>query len=496
MFVCCLTQSGLGKKSSAEMETDMKKQLEFIVTVCMLVVAVGFGIFAGPQFAKALSGPETLKTGEEFGQAEGKYLSYEAFYPVASYVEEYYKGDASRIKTTRYIVYDEERQAFLCIVAPERKSGDLKELMWNLHLMAELRKTKDMSPAVIEGTLEPMDSDIVQNVVAAVKESEIFGIYKDFGDGSSEAYYEAYYGDEYGKVMEKMCKAVSEGWKQSEWYYIEYGSIHGFSNSWLWLSIIVAGLSLLIFIFRLIKHLSSGKTKAEGEISTSESVFERFLNAQKNWIEIWCENMINRAHKTAYITVAASVIIMVAIGFFSGTTAKGIVAFYLAIGLLFGELMALMVNSLQKKLSNPRKILKKLGKHIKKELPAVQDQEMFAEDYFNAGKDWWFEERRKDSLICGFVGSSYWAAFTGIGTTTIIDVNLLEKVQTEMESGEIRSGKARVRYVYYIAKFFCKNSGSKKSQEKRVVFETESGRDRLMVLVRKRVDEGVELLEE
>ena len=474
----------------------MKKQLEFIVTICMLVAAAGLGLFVGPQFGKSLSGPEKLKAEEDFRQAEGKYLSYEAFYPVASYVEEYYKGDASRVKTTRYIVYDKERQAFLCILIPERNAGDFKDLMWNLHLMAELRASKDMSPAVAEGTLEPMDDDDIQNVLAAVQESEIFGIYKDFGDGSSEAYYEAYYGDEYGKEMEKMCQAVAEGWKQSEWYYIEDGNIHGFSNLWIRISMIAAGLSLLIFVFRLIKHFSSGKAREKSEDSASGNVFARFLNAQKNWIETWCEHTINRAHKTAYITAAASVVIMIAIGFFSGTAVKGIIAFYLAVGLLFGEMMALMVCSLQKKLSNPRKILKKLGKHIKKELPTVQEQEMFAEDYFNAGKEWWFEERRKDSLICGFVGNSYWAAFTGIGTTTIVDVNLLEKVQTEMESGEIRSGKARVRYVYYIAKFFCKNSGSKKAHDKRFVFETESGRDRLMTLVRKRMDEDVELLEE
>ena len=91
----------------------MKKQLEFIVTICMLVAAAGLGLFVGPQFGKSLSGPEKLKAEEDFRQAEGKYLSYEAFYPVASYVEEYYKGDASRVKTTRYIVIKNVRHFFV-----------------------------------------------------------------------------------------------------------------------------------------------------------------------------------------------------------------------------------------------------------------------------------------------------------------------------------------------------------------------------------------------
>ena len=53
----------------------------------MFVAAVGLGPFVGPQFGKSLSGSEKLKAEEDFRQAEGKYLSYEAFYPVASYVE-------------------------------------------------------------------------------------------------------------------------------------------------------------------------------------------------------------------------------------------------------------------------------------------------------------------------------------------------------------------------------------------------------------------------
>ena len=101
----------------------MKKLLNILITLCLIASVVGCWMIAGDSFRKVLDGAEVLAEGESFAQAEGKYISYEAAYPVGSYIEEYYSGDPDRVRTIGYAVYDEDRQAFLYIVVSDRECG-------------------------------------------------------------------------------------------------------------------------------------------------------------------------------------------------------------------------------------------------------------------------------------------------------------------------------------------------------------------------------------
>ncbi|WP_276947825.1 DUF6709 family protein [Acetatifactor muris] len=469
----------------------MKKLLSIVITLCALAGAAVFWILGGSLCTKMRGGPEELASGTTFSEAEGRYISYEAAYPIASRVEEYYSGDPDRVRTMGYVVYDQERQAFIYIVVSDNDKGRLENLMWDLHLSAEMRAGKDMEPFTAWGSLEPMESEAVEEMLAAVEDSEIVDSY--MSSGGSGSHYEAYFNsDEYGKVMAAMGKALEEGWQQSDWYYIVDGSINGLSGGDIWICAFAAGLNLLIAVFRLIA-LFRGAGKHSDKAEKSGSKLDRFLAAQRDWVEDWCDYSLNRGRRLGYLSVLGGVVIFLAIGIFVKVPVQKLLVFYLSLGVLLGELTGLLFWFGQKGQAKPGKILKKLEKSVKKELPSASEQEDFAEDVLNAGSEWQFREKTKDAMLQGVVGSRYWVALSWNGQATVIDSERLDKIETATISGQVRSGKVRVSYVSYVARFYYRNATPKKTFDKALSFNWEDSLGLFMVLVRKRVGDNVKI---
>lgn len=471
----------------------MKKVLNIVTMLCALGAAAALWVQAGSQFMKLTAGAVPLGPEEAFGQAQGQYISYEVAYPVASCAEEYYSGDPDRVRTYGYVVYDDQRQMFLYVVVPEQKKGDYRYLMENLELVAELRTEKDMEPIPTEGSLEPMDQAAIDNAVRALEDSGIVELYRDIrGD---EAYFEAYYGDTYGEVMAAMCQALSQGMAQTEWYRLERGSINGLATADIWICVLAAGLSLLIAICCLVSLLAGGRERQDGGPSDSGSVMERFMREQRVWVEEWCVHCLDRARRSAYLSVAIGVVLLGAIGYFSKAPVQKLLSFHLPLGLLLGEVTALLLLLTQKGQSKPEKVLKRMGKQLRKEFPSPGAQEEFAEDFLKAGPEWAFQERKKDSMLYGRLGSRYWSVFFGSGIMRVVDVERLARVEPETVSGSVRSGKVRVAYESYNAKFYYEGTPAWEDGDKAFSFQTLKGRDSFMVLAGKKGAEGVKVRE-
>lgn len=469
----------------------MKKLQNIVVMLCTLVLAAAMWIQAGSQFMKLLAGSEPLEPGDDLSQVQGQYISYEAAYPVASCVEEYYSGDQSRARTYGYVVYDPERQAFFYVVEEEQYDGRLANLMQYLNLVGEMRAQKDMDPAQVEGSLELMDQAAIDRAVAALEDSDILDSYHSFAD--QEAYYDAYYGDDYGQVMAAMCEGLSQGMGQAEWYRIDSGIINGLAIPEIWICVLAAGLSLLIAVCSLISLFTGG---AGGEESLdSANVVERFFQEQRIWVTEWCQYCRRRSSRSAYLGVAIWVVVLVAIGYFANSSLQKILAFQLPLGVLLGELTGGLIVLLQKAQSKPGKILKRMEKQLRKAFPAPGALEAYAEDFLRAGKEWEFQERKKDSMIYGRLGDHCWSAFYGNGTVTLVDVKSLARVEPETVTGSVRSGRVRVGYESHSAKFYYEGTPAWESGDKAFGFETRSGRDAFLTLAAKKGAEGVKVRE-
>lgn len=471
----------------------MKKLLNLIVTLCALAAAVVLWLSAGTPFLKLLAGPAPLEEGQDLGQMEGEYLLYDAAYPVASYVEEYYSGDPDRVRKTGYVVYDVKRDVFVYIVVTDGNGTDLKNLMRNLQLMKELRENKDMSPVTVRGSLEVLDQSRQEHIAAALAESEIVELYEDYGDRqTSEGYYDAYFGDEYGKVLEAMCRKLNQGWEQTEWYSINPGSIGGLAVYEIWISILAAVLNLLIFLFRLISLFTGGK-KGKKALPDTAGKWDRFLEAQREWVEEWCDYSLNRVRRMAYLTAVGGTVILVVIGILVKTPVQGILALHLPLGVLLGEAAAALLWCAQKGQSKPDKILKKIRKHLEKAFSSGEERERLAEDILNTEQEWVVREMKKDSMVYGILGSHYWVVFTGNGGAVAIDSERLSKVETETISGTVRSGKVRVSYLSYAIRFYYRDMEPKKACAGAVSCQIQDTQGRFMLLVRKRVGDTVEI---
>lgn len=484
-------------KMPDERKKEMKKVRNIVTMVCALAAAAALWMLAGPQFLKFRGGAVPLGPEDDPVQAQGEYVSHEVAYPVASYVAEYYSGDPDRAKDYGYVVYDADRKNFFCIRESDQRDGNYASLLYNLELMAELRATKDMTPAVVEGSLELMDQAGIERALAALEESEIVSRYYELrGDESYyESYADTYYGDEYGKVLEEMGQVLYDGAAQAEWYCIESGSVNGLVISDMWICVLTAGLSVLIALGSLVSLIAGGKSDRGARPADTASAMERFLYEQRGWVEEWCRYSLGRASRSAYIAVAIWVVLLGALGYFIKMPTQKIFVFYLPLGLLLGELTALFILWVQKGQSKPKKILKRMAKYIRKAFPAPGAQEEFAEDFLKAGEEWAFREKKKDSMLYGRLGDRYWSSFWGHGVPTIVDVSKLERVEPETISGSVRSGKVRVSYESYVANFYYQGTALYDNADKAFTFQTLSGRAGFLALAVKKGVDGVKIRE-
>lgn len=468
----------------------MKKVLDIAAMLCALAAGIGLLVLCGRPFLKMQAGARVLGTSDTLAEAEGEFVTYEAAYPVASCEAEYYSGDPDRVEKMGYVVYDEARQTFVYIVINERDDGRLVNLMRYLEMNVEQRADKDMTPFVAEGSLQLMDSDSVRQVRKALDNGKVANLYLSYAnDGDFTSYY---FDDAYGEAMKGMCALLNEG-QQSEWYYIEEGSIDGMTRGQIWLCMLTALFSLLIFVCSLISFLK-GK-KEDSFVSGRTGWMGKLLDAIGKRMAEQCEDRLKRTKLIACLTAAGVTCGLTVIGFAVGLTFPEVLVFHFPLGLLLGELFAVVLWKAQSGQSKPQKIVKKIEKQIKQRLPQPAEQEAFAEDIVSADNEWDFtEEAGSEPMVYGTVGSRYWVRFTEFGLVTIVDSARLAKIETEKTSGSIRINKVRTYYHSYDIKFFYQSAEVKKRFDVAFTFNLEETAGLFMTLVRRRVGERVEII--
>lgn len=469
----------------------MNKLLHIVITLGAAVIAVVLWLLAGTPFMKMQAGPEVLKPEEHFGDAKGAYISYEAAYPVASWVEEYYSGDEDRVSTNGYVVYDADREAFVCVLVPERSDLEFDSLLRGMELAAEIRANKDMTPITVIGSLELASQERADQAQKILEESKIIEQYSDFQD--SDAYMKAYFeNDEYGRVLANMCEDVLNGQRQSEWYILEQGSIHNLRMGDIKICIVTALLNLLIFLFCLI-GLFRGSKQYGAELSVgSGSPFDRFLAEQRVCAEKWCTYNLKRGYRLATLCLVIPVALFIGMAIFAKTQDR-MMTFSVPIGLLIGEILALIMWWSQKSQSKPNKLLKRLEKSLAKEFSSDTARNEFIEEYVNTQQQWAFGEKTSNGMLWGKVGERYCSVFLWTGRVTVIDMARLKEVETETRSGSVQSGKVKVNYVNYVAQFYYQEDQPRRKCDKTVYFDIEDSIGFFITLIRKRVGDRVRI---
>ncbi len=455
-------------KAGKEVKYKMRKVVDLLVTLCMLAAAVVFLMLGGRNALTVMSGAKPLEEGTSFKEAEGKYITYEAAYPVGSYEEEFYSGDPDRVKNMGYVLYDEARQAFLYVVTPKGYSYGFDRLLRNRKMPEQSWGQLDLTPVSVDGSLTPMDDSMISHAKKALRDRRT----------DNEA-------------LEAVWDSLAE--TQKDWYMLEYATMGGMEMMDIWLCALAGIVSLLIFIVRLVKMFTGGKKQAE-LAGTFDSRFEQFFAMQRGRLQEWGEHMRGRANKSMYLCVLGTTVGLVAIGFLAGYSPEEVLVRHFPIGLLFGEFVCLCCYRMLMKRADWKKILKKTRKNVEKAFPSAGQQDEFAQDYLDSYREWGFEGKGKDSMAYGFLGNKYWAFLSGLGDFTVIDPFSANRVDTYVDMERVAYGKYRGSLITYVAKFFMRDKDGT-VYEKNYLFPTKEALDNFAQLLKRHAGDRIEVVE-
>ena len=187
---------------------------------------------------------------------------------------------------------------------------------------------------------------------------------------------------------------------------------------------------------------------------------------------------------------------MTAIGFIAGASAMDVLTMHLPIGLCIGELCGLPLLLGTGRAFSPDKILKLYQNNLGKEAPQGTDLNALAEELLEADAQWSVTEKRKEKIRYAILGERHWIVFCEGGLVRVVDSEQIAQIKSEEVSGQVRSGKVRMNYIYYAVNIKYRNSDKKKGWDVMISFDSEDAVGHFMLLARKRLgDRALEVIQ-
>ena len=443
----------------------MKRLSQICVIVLTLAVILFFGILAGGPMMCLLTGSSEITDNMPLEHAENTYISYQVTHPVVSYPEEYYSGDASRIRRMAYLIYDEERQTFLKIVVSEQNTNDFDQLLRAVNMSDEAKESwgdqldSQLTPVTITGSLSPIEDPAAMNAITGALMSSDF-------EGTEE--------------MRSAAMA------QSGWYMLEDGYIQGLPTWHFIICMVIMGLNLLFLLIALISLIRKGSEKNFPPEDLGAST-TRFLKNQLSWLEPWCKKGSARRTLTAFLVLLGVPIALTALGFYVGGTPLEVMTCHLALGLGLSELYSVPLLLGAGLAFEPYKILKNYGKSFEKLYPILSEREAISQNLMDADDSWAVREQGKEDCTCAVLGERYWIVLGGTGRVTLADGSRIGKIYSETVSGQIRTGKVRCNYTSYVIYIHYQGEEEKKHANVQFAFNSGSASGHFLALARKRL---------
>lgn len=436
----------------------MKRASKISVVVLTLAVILLFGITAGGGIKALLSGASDLTDDMTFEQARNTYVSYEVTHPVVSYPEEYYSGDASRVKRTAYIVYDEERKFFLKVVVSDQNTSPFERLLRAANMSPEAKESQ-LKPVTVIGSLTSIEDSDAMNALFDSLDSPDF-------QGSEDL---------------RMATRA-----QSSWYVLEDGYIQGIPVWHFWICVVVIGINLLFLLIAVISLLRKGTEKDSLSKAPGSSV-TLFLRKQLAWLEPWCKKGRERRTRMAFLAIFGLAAALTALGFYVGGSPMEVITCHLALGLGLGEFYGIPLLLGMGLAFDPYKLLKNYEKSWVKLYPIETEREAVAQNLLEADDSWIIREQGKEDCTCATLGERYWIVLKGTSQIAIIDSSRIGRMYSETVSGQVRTGKVRYNYINYMIYIHYQGDEEKKHPNMQLSWNSESASGHFLTLARKRL---------
>lgn len=164
--------------------------------------------------------------------------------------------------------------------------------------------------------------------------------------------------------------------------------------------------------------------------------------------------------------------------------------------LFWGEVMAVGLWLLMWRFRNLDRIIKGYGKDIQKEFGDAGAWEAFANDVLEAGDEWKFRDEVKDKFGWGIVGNRYFVHFLDSGRAEVVDSAKLSKIATARTSYSKGRGITRETIFIYLVRFYYEREKRKNHVDKTFQFRDDGNRTTFLNLLRSRLGEQTEIVQE
>lgn len=440
----------------------MNRTPKISVVVIALAVLVFLGVLTGRPMLDLISGSTELTTDMTLEQAENTYVSYDVTHPVTTYVEEYFSGDPDRVNLTAYVVYDEERQTFVKVVVSSRDNSRMSSLLQKAG-MSPSENASSVKPVTVKGTLTPLtDPAAIDTLLESMYNSD-------------------------SKSTEEMDASAAA---QSGWYELRNGYVDGIPTWEIWIAVVVTGMNLLFLLLAVILLLGKG---VNPDFLNNRYMGE-FLRKQLPWLEPWCQKRSARQIRTACIILPGAIIAAFALGTATGRDISDTLTALVPLFLGIGEFMSLTMLLSTGASFNPYKLLKSYCKEFEALYPVQSERETVIQDLLKADNSWMVHEEGKEECSHGILGSRYWIIFRWSGHLNLVDSSRIGKMYSEVDSGQIRTGKVRYNYVHYMICIHDLGNEEKKRPDRELLWGSETASGHFMTLARKRLGDRAQTI--
>ena len=164
--------------------------------------------------------------------------------------------------------------------------------------------------------------------------------------------------------------------------------------------------------------------------------------------------------------------------------------------LFWGEVVTVGMWLLSRRFRNLDRIIKAYAKDIQKEFSDAGSWEAFANDVLEAGDEWKFRDEVKDKFGWGIVGSRYFVHFLDSGMAVVVDSTKLSKIATARTSYSTGRGMTRETVFIYQVRFYYEKEKRKNHVDKTFQFRDDGNRTNFLNLLRMRLGEQTEIVQE
>lgn len=250
---------------------------------------------------------------------------------------------------------------------------------------------------------------------------------------------------------------------------------------------ITAVFNLLIFAWRVVKGLF-GEGRKDESVGDAPAGMHRFLTKQSVWIKECCEQTYEKSKITAYLWGGGPMVALVVIGFLAGYPAQHVFTFHAPIGLLFGEVLMVMMWPLLCAQNNWKKIVKNLHKNVLRLFPTDEAREGYFADYFDADGHQTLVSKGKDTTDVITVGEKYWSSIRQSGVLNIVFSPQVEHIEIFEEVIVVTINRVRTYTTHQVAEFYNRNEDPKKRLITRFSFESRQTLNAFLALVSERTE--------